>query len=159
MTPGWGCSACSQSSHKRQGEEMAGPAPHVAGSGSGCLFMFCSISSSMSFCCGEDIAKALRERIQDRMGKETVVPDHEVLTYGLCMCLQGRGLPTVTSSWSASEERHQDFQGDCGTLETTCSKGNHCCSTAMLEMAPGHFGGRNQKSWLFLYKIPYNFWC
>lgn len=25
----------------------------------------------------------------------------------------------------------------------------------MLEMGPGHFGGRNQKSRLFLYKIPY----
>lgn len=74
--------------------------------------MFCSISSSMAFCCSEDIAKTFRETIQDRVGKETVVPDHEVLTYGLCMCLQGRGLPTVMSSWLASEEKHQDFQGD-----------------------------------------------
>lgn len=96
-----GCAACSQSSHKRQDEEMAWPAPHVACPGSGCLFMFCSISSSMAFCCSEDIAKTLRETTQDRVGKETVVPDLEVLTYGLCMCLQGRGLPTATSSWSS----------------------------------------------------------
>lgn len=107
--------------------------------------MFCSISSSMAFCCGEDIAKTLRETIQYRVGNEMVIPDHEVLTYRLCMCLQVRGLPTVTSSWSASEERHLDFQGDCGTLETTCSKGSHCCSSAMLEMGPGHFGGKKSE--------------
>lgn len=69
---------------------MAWPTPHVAGPRSGCLFMFCGISSSVAFCCSEDIAKTLRETIQGRVGKETVVPDHEVLTYGLCMCILPR---------------------------------------------------------------------
>lgn len=42
--------------------------------------------------------------------------------------------------------KHQEFLGCCGTLETTGpSKDNHFCSIAMLEMGPGHFGGRNKK--------------